>query len=366
MNKRKTLFFLILILAVCKSKSVVAAVDDSLKGNANSKFLIFPFFLRSPETNWGFGSVAAYFFKAKKNDPRIRTSDINLVTLLTLRDQVVGIMGGNVYFPEEKAIIRLQTSYSYYPDKSWGIGNNTYQTAQEGYSVKQFYFNPQFLVKVVRNWYVGFTYELQNIHDFIYDANGVFDQQNINGRYGGMVSGPGMLVTWDTRNNAFSPSKGLFTELNVTSFNKYTGSDFDFTTLTFDLRKFILVSRARVLGFQFFLKSNSGKVSFRNLSMLGGPEMMRGYYKGRYIDDDMFVFQAELRQYLFWRIGVAAFAGTGEVFPRINKLRLDGLHYAGGAGVRLMVSKSEKLNLRIDYGVGENSNGLYVILKEAF
>jgi hypothetical protein len=45
---------------------------------------------------------------------------------------------------------------------------------------------------------------------------------------------------------------------------------------------------------------------------------------------------------------------------------LDGFHYAAGAGLRLMVSKSEKLNLRIDYGFGKQSGGLYVILKEAF
>lgn len=362
----KKQFFLILIVAVSNCSITLASVDDTLKGNTNNKFLIFPFFLRSPETNWGFGTVSAYFFKAKRNDPDIRTSDINLVTLATLRNQLVGVLGGNIYLPGEKAIIRLQTSYSFYPDKCWGIGNNTLNSAEEKYSVKQFYFNPQFLVKVVRNWYVGFTYELQNIHDFVYETNGVFDQQHIKGRYGGTVSGPGLLVTWDTRNNAFSPSKGLFTEFNATSFNSIAGSDFNFTTLTFDIRKFFPVSNERVLAFQLFMKNNSGKISFRNLSMLGGPEMMRGYYKGRYIDNDMFAFQAELRQFLFWRIGAVAFAGMGEVAPHIYKLRVDGLHYAGGAGIRLMVNKNEKLNLRIDYGIGENSNGLYVILKEAF
>ncbi len=366
MRNQRVVFFFIFLLAFWKSSISIAAVDDTLKRNENSKFLIFPFFLKSPETDWGFGTVSAYFFKAKKDDAKIRTSDINLVTLYTLRNQIVGVLGGNVYFPGEREIIRLQTSYSYYPDKTWGIGNQTNENEKEEYSIKQFYFNPQFLVKVVRNWYAGFTYEFQNIHDFKYTTNGLFDQQLINGRQGGGVSGAGLLVTWDTRNNAFSPTKGLFSELNVTAFDERFGSGYNFTTLTFDLRKFILLKKNRVLAFQFLLKDNTGTVSFRNLSMLGGPEMMRGYYKGRYADKDMWAFQTELRQFLFWRIGVTAFAGMGEVSPGVSLFRLDGLHVAGGAGLRLMVSKSEKLNLRVDYGIGDHSHGLYVILKEAF
>jgi hypothetical protein len=31
-----------------------------------------------------------------------------------------------------------------------------------------------------------------------------------------------------------------------------------------------------------------------------------------------------------------------------------------------MVQEREKLNLRIDYGMGEKGSGVYVILKEAF
>ena len=39
--------------------------DDTLAKGQNSKFLAFPFVLRSPETSWGFGLASAYFFKAK-------------------------------------------------------------------------------------------------------------------------------------------------------------------------------------------------------------------------------------------------------------------------------------------------------------
>ncbi len=367
---RKTGFLLLIfffsIISRCFALNI--AVDDTLKGTRNSKFLIFPFFLRSPETKWGFGSVAAFFFKAKKNDVSIRTSDINLVTLYTLNRQAVVVLGTTVFFPEEKNIFRLQTSYSYYPDKCWGIGNETLKSEEESYSIKQFYFNPQFLQKIYRSWYFGVSYDFQNIHDFKYDANGIFDQQHITGRYGGSVSGAGMLFTWDTRNNAYSPSKGFFAELSATAYGQRLGSDFSFNSYSLDLRKFINLSEKnkRVLAMQLLVKDNTGTVPLRNLALLGGPEIMRGYYKGRFVDKDLIAYQAELRQFLFWRLGVTAFGSVGEVSSAIPEFNLKGLHYACGAGVRIMVSKSEKLNLRVDYGIGKNSNGLYVILKEAF
>jgi hypothetical protein len=49
-----------------------------------------------------------------------------------------------------------------------------------------------------------------------------------------------------------------------------------------------------------------------------------------------------------------------------DDLRWDRMHFSYGGGLRLMVQEKEKLNLRIDYGVGEGRSGVYVILKEAF
>ncbi|HEY6901132.1 MAG TPA: hypothetical protein VI233_10835, partial [Puia sp.] len=68
----------------------------------------------------------------------------------------------------------------------------------------------------------------------------------------------------------------------------------------------------------------------------------------------------------FWRLGVVAFASTGEVAPTPGRFDLGGLHYAYGGGIRFMLSKEERLNLRIDYGLGEHSNAFTVQLREAF
>lgn len=358
--------FSVLLLLIFTSISSLASVDDTLPKGVSSKILAFPFVLRSPETSWGFGAASAFFFRPKKNDVKLRTSDINLIGLYTLKKQVVFVLGSTIFFPNEQKIFRFQGSYSYYPDKFWGLGNETSKNDREDYSLKQLFFNPQLIFKLYRNLFIGGSFELQNVEDFSYVRGGIFDVQEIPGREGGLAAGAGLLLTWDNRNNAYSPNKGVFAELNFTRFDKKLGSRFSFISSTLDLRKFISIGKSRTLGLQSFTRLTSGDTPIRYLSMLGGTEIMRGYYKGRYTDLNLAAFQAEIRQYLFWRLGVAAFAGIGQVGGKFADFGIDDFHFSYGAGIRILVHEKEKLNLRVDLGFGKNSSGAYVILKEAF
>jgi outer membrane protein assembly factor BamA len=364
--QKKLIFFLLAgWLAAFTAFGQDEAIPDSVAA-APGRFLLFPFFLKSPETNWGFGGATAYFFRPEKKDTLIRTSDVNFVGLYTLNKQVVLVLNSTVFFPEENQIFRFQGSYSYYPDKFWGKGNETPPDNEEDYSLKQYFINPQLLYRVYSRLYAGLNYEYQNTYDVRYAPGSIFDTQQIPGRYGGKTSGLGLLVTWDTRNNAFSPSKGFFSEINFTSFARVLGSDFSFTSLVVDMRKFIRLRLGTVLALRGFGKLSQGDVPFRNLAMLGGSELMRGYYKGRYADEDLLALQAEVRQFLFWRLGAAVFGSAGQVSNETAGFRLNDFHYAYGAGLRFLLNEKEKLNLRVDYGRSDDGGAVYVILKEAF
>jgi outer membrane translocation and assembly module TamA len=76
--------------------------------------------------------------------------------------------------------------------------------------------------------------------------------------------------------------------------------------------------------------------------------------------------QAEYRTPSWRRMGLAAFVGAGEVAPSVTKFSVDGLHAAAGAGLRVMLSRQERLALRMDYGAGRGSSGFYVTVGEAF
>jgi outer membrane translocation and assembly module TamA len=94
---------------------------------------------------------------------------------------------------------------------------------------------------------------------------------------------------------------------------------------------------------------------------------MRGYYHGRFRDLQQFAVQGEYRRHVYKRIGVVAFAGVGNVSDKISGLNFTNLKYSIGGGLRYALNASERLNLRLDYGIGKGTNsGFYFQLAEAF
>ena len=331
------------------------------------KVLLLPAVIKSIETGWGGGMAASYFFKTSRQpDSLLRTSNIEGLGLYTQRNQFVSAIGINVFFPDEKYILRWRNTFTHYPDKFWGYGNNTPASAVESYVFSQFFINPQLVRSVYKDFYVGATYELQHVYNFDYNHGGIFDQMNVTGRKGGTVSGLGLVLSWDSRDNAFNSSKGTFIQFSFTDFQKAFLSDFDYVNYIIDFRKYKALSKEDVLAFQSYSYLNSGNVAVRNMAILGGSDIMRGYYEGRFTDRNMTAFQLEYRRHIWNRFGIVAFGGYGEVFHFARELSFQSLKYSYGAGLRFAVNKAEKLNLRLDYGVGQSSQGWYFSVREAF
>ncbi|HLZ15606.1 MAG TPA: BamA/TamA family outer membrane protein, partial [Cyclobacteriaceae bacterium] len=286
--------------------------------------------------------------------------------LYTERNQFVSALGVNIYFPDEKYILRWRTTFSHYPDKFWGFGNNTPDSNGEKYVFTQLFTNPQLMRSVYRDFYVGVAYEMQHVYNLQYVPGGLFDTQKVTGKGGGTVSGLGLIFSWDSRNNSFSSSKGAFLQLNVTRFQREFFSDFEYTNYIIDARKYLPVGKQDVVAFQSYSYLNSGNVAIRNMAILGGSDIMRGYYEGRFTDRNMTAFQAEYRKHIWRRFGLVAFGGYGQVFNEIQQLGWRSMKYSFGGGVRFSVNPRERLNLRLDYGIGEDSQGWYFSIREAF
>lgn len=329
--------------------------------------LIFPVVARSIETGWSFGTVGSSTFRFSKKDTVSRTSNMQLLLLYSTKKQLVTAINGAQYFDREKYILNEQVSFSSYPDKFWGIGKNTPDNNEEAYKFKQFYVYLHLLRKVAPNFFVGLLFETQRVWDIDFVPGGLFDQQRLSPREGYHVSGFGSSITYDKRNNAFAPDNGLFCQVSFNHFDKFWGSNFNYTNVVFDLRKYIPVFNNKVLAFQLYSFNNTGEVPIRSLASFGGASRMRGYYDGRYKDKDMLEFQGEYRFPVYKRIGAVAFAGGGTVGNSFTDYSLSDLKFSYGAGLRIALDKREKLNLRLDYGIGQGkNNGFYLQLGEAF
>jgi outer membrane protein assembly factor BamA len=329
--------------------------------------LVLPIIARSIETGWSFGGAGAATFRVGERDTLSRTSNAEGVVLYTTRRQFVAALNGSLYFPGERFIVNEQLSYSYFPDEFWGLGKTAPDSNEESYAFKQYYafLHPQCLI--VKNLFLGIVYQYQRVFDIDYDPGGLFDTEHVVGRDGYHVSGMGMSVTYDTRNNAFAPDKGVMLQFYFDEFTPIIGSNYLYTSYVLDLRRFLRIYKDQVLALQVLGNFNSGAVPLRSLAYLGGSSTMRGYYAGRFRDKNAGVLQAEYRVPLFWRLGAVGFADMGNVGPELRDINLYRLKYSYGGGLRVALNKTEKLNLRLDYGLAKGgSNGFYLQLGEAF
>lgn len=358
-----TLIIAVLLISFCH----VNAQIDTLKVHATHNVLVLPVIARSIETNWSFGVASSFTFHLNPKDKMVRTSNLQALALYSLRKQFVVAINGSIYFPDEKYIINQQLSYSYYPDKFWGLGKLSQDSSEEDYSYKQYYIYLHPQVRIGNKIYLGLVYEYQRLFDVKYNSGGLFDKENIAGRNGYHVSGLGASFTYDTRNNAFAPDKGVMLQFYFNHFANYFGSKYNYTNFVIDARKFLRAYRKQVLAIQSSAFFNAGDVPLRSLALLGGANKMRGYYEGRYRDKNLVVIQAEYRVPLFWRISCVAFGDVGNVSDRLSDINFQCLKYSYGAGLRVALNQTERLNLRLDYGIGSGkSNGFYLQLGEAF
>lgn len=163
------------------------------------------------------------------------------------------------------------------------------------------------------------------------------------------------------------PSKGGYLEVSSLFNSTLTGSGFTFSQFGIDARRYILLHpKGHILALQRVGKFTAGNVPLLQLNNLGGAILMRGYYEGRYRDKQYLAGQAEYRLPLWWRFGAAAFAGAGDVAPDLSSFRFSSLKPSYGLGLRFMVNKDEKVNIRLDYAWGKDTSGYYLEITEAF
>ncbi len=374
----RLLFVVLILVAVFHHASGQAANQapdlftrsDSATVYYKDKLLIFPIVALSKETNWVFGVANAFIFKTNKRDSLLRFSTIPSGILYTLNNQILIALAANIFLPKERYIIRFENTASKFPDKFWGIGNDTGNNEYEAYTYTQFYINPQIYRKVYKNLFLGAGFDFQRVFQVQYEAGGYFDQEKVLGVYDKTdynVFGYSFFINIDSRNHTYVPNKGELFRVRFTNFSKAVGSDYAFQALEVDYRKFIKITNRSTLGIHSLGFFNFGEPPFRNLALLGSNGIMRGYYAGRYRDNKLFAAQVEYRFPIAGRFGGVAFAGAGQVAHTFSDFGFDRFKPSLGTGLRFAVLKQEKLNLRVDVAFGSNSSvNYYIVLAESF
>lgn len=360
------------------TKSNIIGIDVSLtESDAKKKLdsvnqkkfgvIAYPFAFYSPETQLAFGAGGMLYFRLGILKD-IRLSKVSLSAYYTTNKQYNFSIVPKLYFPGIKQVyLEGKINFSQEEGKFFGIGNNTYETDSSGYISHIFLLNAQVTGLVFfKSVQTGLVYEYVNNRIIDKKDNPFLKKPEISGNTGGKIGGSGFSILIDSRNNISYPESGIFANLKFVFYRNFFGSDFIFDKYTMDFRHFWMPIKSHILALQYYSEFTKGEVPFFGLPAMGGSSNMRGYFGGRYRDNQYVSIQAEYRKILFWRLGVAAFYSLGQVSDKISNLKLNEFKHTYGFGLRFVFDEKEKINLRVDLGIANGKTGVYFNLDEAF
>lgn len=338
------------------------------KKEKNFSITPLPVIYYAPETRLGLGAAAALVFRFNKWDTLSRKSNIQPYFIYTINRQILSSIGYTLFFNKEKYRTEGEVAYYYFPEFYYGIGNNLPAENQELVSYRWFRVYNKTARLIREGLFAGLAYEYVNMYRVERVPGGLLETTHPTGYDGSVVSGIGPAITYDTRDNVLNATKGWYADFSALFYGNATGSSNEFEKIKIDVRKFhtLWPKLHHVLAFQAVGTFVPGDAPYKHLAQLGGDVIMRGYYSGRYRDRYLIAIQAEYRIPIWRFIGAVAFVGAGSVADNMGQFGSNRVWPSYGAGLRIKVSKKDNINIRLDYGWGNGSEGLYINIAEAF
>lgn len=345
---------LILLLSIFGVKTYAEEETSSL--------ILLPVLFYTPETKTGGGFYTLYLCPGDNDKTDLFQGGLTY----TQKEQIQIYIGMKKYIRSSYKFL-FESGVSEFPDKFYGIGNSTTEEMEEDYTLDSLTLEGSFLRIIQDGLYLGPNFVYADIKIEDPEEGGVLDQKLIRGSDDTSVRGLGLHVIYDKRDNQFFPERGFCFEVKATSYPESLGNDNDYFQLKMDQRNFFSVGNERVIAIQSFLIFSDGDLPFQLLPQLGGVNLLRGYYQGRYRDNNLLAFQGEYRFPINKRFRGAIFAGIGDVACKMDEFKMGDLKTAGGFGLRYAINEKEKINIRLDIGFNNNGgSGVYFCIGEAY
>lgn len=340
--------------------------------DGRGKLLAYPTLGFAPETSWEFGISAVYLSYAKR-DTNNRLSEMTAWSFLTLEKQYGIWLDHALYTDQDNWFFLGRARYQRFPLLYFGTGPHTPEEHTALVDATFLLFKERVLRKIKGSFYTGPEIDFQALTrtDFVPEEDpGSFIFPL--GSEGSQNLALGWGILHDNRHNVLNVREGLFSELAFLHSNEAWGSDYTFTSVISDTRIYRPINKKQVFAAQALGWFNFGDVPFNQLALMGGESMMRGYYQGRYRDQNHIAAQVEYRflpfvdKKPFRRIGGALFLGTGTVYSEDDPLSLKNFRVAGGGGLRILVFPEKDIFTRLEVAFTREGPGFYLFVGEAF
>lgn len=348
-------------------KKIVNYFRDSNKQKPNKKidFGFIPGPNYSATTGLGLGLLGTATYSADHTDPTLPRSNASVYSNMTTAGFFMVGLRGNHIFPHESFQLDYKVNLSTFSTSYWGMGyaNADNDDNETDYRRNRINAMARFMVKLAPNTYIGpfVNYRVTQASDVNEDFSYLWQGQDKTIH----TYTAGLSFTYDSRDFMLNASKGVFVQIDQTFTPRCFGNGkYNFSTTEATFATYGKLWKGAILAGELHGQFNYGHIPWSQLATVGSNDRMRGYYEGRYNDNNVIEGQVELRQHIKGRNGVVAWVALANAFPDFKNIAWRYTLPNAGVGYRWEFKK--RINIRVDYGFTRNGGGFIFNINEAF
>ncbi|MBR8536370.1 BamA/TamA family outer membrane protein [Carboxylicivirga sediminis] len=379
---------MLVVLYVC-TLQVQATEKDSIQQKKNLRFSILGGPGYTPDYGLVIGGSCLFTFSTNVADTTMKRSVLPVAFAYMTNGGGSMIVRPQLFFNEDRFRIFGQFSMNSTLDNYYGVGYETNSSTDRGEKTTQyrsvgFKMNPIFLFRYSdTNLFLGASIDAGK-RSMEEPSEGVINDPHFIAQ-GGTTEGLsftnvgiGANISYDTRDIPANAYSGMFVEVSATYYPKAIGSTMEYGVYKLDYRQFRelkMLGERRVLAWMLNGRFTSGDVPITEMSLVGSPFDLRGYYLGHYRDRNALMSVVEYRHMfnagdetrfrrLLSKCGFVTWGGVGSVSDKF----MDSKHLLPNYGAGLRIEVQPRMNFRLDVGRDPTNkqNLIYFNMTEAF
>ncbi len=331
----------------------------------------------SPELEFAISGGALVTFSTKPSDTLLTRSSVPVAFTISSNGSKLLTSYWTTFFLSNDLLLTGIFQFRDLADHYFGVGYenglNTDFPDSTHYKRRywQLYGKPMW--KTSKTLYMGFIADFNYTEAYDVNEHMMHDPDFIRDGPENKNTGFGFAASYDTRDFPQNAYSGAMAAISYTWYNDFFGGQNKYQVLDIEYRKYFSVSSAksgRIIAIDFHARHCFNDVPYGELSYSGSSSDIRGYRTLQFRDRVSNNFVVEYRHkfhgnsFMAKRSGFVIWGAVGSIGPETGKSFFVNTLPNAGAGYRFEVE--HRLNVRIDYGVGKESSGLYFNFQEAF
>lgn len=316
-------------------------------------------------TSFAIGGGYTALYSWDRSDKTLQKSILSQFFQVSVKGMAaIGVYGHN-FMKHDRQRWNYEMAFSYYPSAFWGIGyKNGRDTDPVNFKQIFFKFEGDYTWRIAKNLYIGPKIDFIYTNTFDNDAPERMTLLNGGQNKTLTTTGLGFDITYDSRDFATNAYRGHYFSVHQLYFIPGLNT-YDFWSTDVSYSFYVPTWTKCTLAFQVHGQFNyGGELPWTRMASFGFKGSMRGYFFGQYRDNNVIDMQLEFRQRIKWRLGLAAWVGCGNVFPKLSELNVRHTLPNYGIGVRWEVKP--RVNIRLDYGFTNDGGSVVFNMGEAF